>query len=49
LTWPRIPPYGKKRKVWVFSEVYGLAHKSRRICAACINAEKYHRYIWGFL
>jgi hypothetical protein len=28
---------------------YSLAHKSRRICDACINAKKYHRYIWGFL
>ena len=28
--WPRIPLCGEKRKVWVFSEVYGLVHKSRR-------------------
>ena len=40
---------GERRKVWVFSEVYGLAHKLRRICDTCINVEKYYRHIWGFL
>ena len=40
---------GERQEVWVFSEVYGLAQKSRRICDACINAEKYHRHIWSFL
>ena len=39
---------GERQEVWVFSEVYGLAHKLRRICDACINVEKYHRHILGF-
>ena len=35
----------KSKKVsWVFSEVYGLTHKLKRICDACINAEKYYRH-----
>ena len=33
----------------VFSEIYKLAYKSRRICDACINAKKYHKHIWSFL
>jgi hypothetical protein len=30
---------GERRKVWVFSEVYGLAHKLRRICDTWVSAQ----------
>jgi hypothetical protein len=36
---------GERQEIWVFFEIYGLANKSKRICNACINTEKYHRHI----
>ena len=38
---------GEREEIWVFSEVY--ANKSKRICDTCINTEKHHMHIWGFL
>ena len=39
---------GERQKVLVFSEVYELAHKFKRICDTYINAEKYHMLELGF-